>query len=200
MPLIKCPMCEKDISPNAESCPNCGEPMKKNKELIKNSDDEFNKSQCSLILINNGRSPIKIIKRIREVTGYGLKDAKDCTDNIPSVILKDIDYLKAAEIKNSFEILGATMEISSENGDLTIDRRSDAAEHKVVEHKNDTQTLKCPKCGSTQITAGNKGFGLGKAAIGGILLGPVGLLGGVLGSKKVLVTCLKCGKQWKAGK
>jgi hypothetical protein len=31
MPLIKCPMCEKDISPNAVSCPNCGEPMKNKK-------------------------------------------------------------------------------------------------------------------------------------------------------------------------
>jgi tellurium resistance protein TerD len=60
--------------------------------------------------------------------------------------------------------------------------------------------IKCPKCGSTQITAGDKGFGLGKAAVGGILLGPVGLLGGMLGSKKVMITCLKCGKKWKAGK
>lgn len=41
---------------------------------------------------------------------------------------------------------------------------------------------------------------MGKA-IGGIaLLGLVGLLGGLVGSKKVLVTCLKCGKQWQAGK
>ena len=39
--------------------------------------------------------------------------------------------------------------------------------------------IRCPKCGSTQITAGNKGFGLGKAAEGGLLLGPVGLLGGL---------------------
>ena len=30
--------------------------------------------------------------------------------------------------------------------------------------------IKCPKCGSTQITAQNKGFGLGKAAIGGLAL------------------------------
>lgn len=60
--------------------------------------------------------------------------------------------------------------------------------------------IKCPKCGSTQITADKKGFGLGKAAAGGVLLGPVGLLGGLVGSKKVMVTCLKCGKTWEAGK
>jgi len=61
-------------------------------------------------------------------------------------------------------------------------------------------SVKCPFCGSTQITANNKGFKFGNAAIGGVLLGPVGLLGGFIGSNKVIVTCLNCGKQWKAGK
>lgn len=55
----------------------------------------------------------------------------------------------------------------------------------------------CPKCGSTQIVANKKGFGLGKAAAGGLLLGPVGLLGGVIGSGKIVITCLKCGNRWK---
>ena len=59
--------------------------------------------------------------------------------------------------------------------------------------------LRCPKCNSTQLSADKKGFGLGKALVGGVLTGGVGLLAGFLGSKKVLVTCLKCGNQWKAG-
>lgn len=61
------------------------------------------------------------------------------------------------------------------------------------------EEVKCPKCYSTQIAAGNKGFGLGKAAVGGLLLGPVGLLGGVVGSKKIMITCLRCGYKWEAG-
>jgi len=60
--------------------------------------------------------------------------------------------------------------------------------------------IKCPKCGSTQITAGNKGFGLGKSAAGLVLLGPVGLLGGLVGSKKIKITCLKCWYSWKVPK
>lgn len=64
---------------------------------------------------------------------------------------------------------------------------------------DDNNCIKCPSCGSIQISAGSKGFGLGKAVAGGILMGPVGLLGGLIGSKKVMVTCLNCGKQWKAG-
>jgi tellurium resistance protein TerD len=58
----------------------------------------------------------------------------------------------------------------------------------------------CPKCGSTQVSGGTKGFGLGKAIVGDVLLGPVGLLGGFLGSKKVMVSCLSCGFRWEASK
>jgi hypothetical protein len=59
--------------------------------------------------------------------------------------------------------------------------------------------IRCPNCRSTQITANTKGFGLGKAAVGGVLLGPVGLLGGLIGSRKVKITCLKCGHSWAPG-
>jgi tellurium resistance protein TerD len=60
--------------------------------------------------------------------------------------------------------------------------------------------VKCPKCGSTYIDSSKKGFHMGKAALGGFLLGGVGLLGGALGRHKIRITCLKCGKQWIAGK
>ena len=60
--------------------------------------------------------------------------------------------------------------------------------------------LKCPRCGSFQLTANNKGFSLGKAVAGGIAFGAVGLLGGFIGSKDVMITCLQCGHKWKAGK
>jgi hypothetical protein len=59
------------------------------------------------------------------------------------------------------------------------------------------EPIRCPKCGSTQLTANKKGFGLGKAVVGGVLMGGVGLLGGFLGSGKVQITCLKCGRTWK---
>ncbi len=60
------------------------------------------------------------------------------------------------------------------------------------------EQIHCPKCHSTQILA-DKGFSLGKAAIGAVLLGPIGLTGGFLGSNRVFLTCLKCGHKWKAG-
>lgn len=59
--------------------------------------------------------------------------------------------------------------------------------------------IRCPKCTSTQLTASNKGFNLIKATVGGVLLGSIGLLGGFWGSKKTMITCLKCGNKWEAG-
>ena len=65
---------------------------------------------------------------------------------------------------------------------------------KVPENKNE---VKCPKCGSTAIAANKKGFGLGKAIVGGVLTGGIGLLAGFLGSNKVKITCLNCGNEWR---
>ena len=56
--------------------------------------------------------------------------------------------------------------------------------------------VRCPKCSSIQITAQKQGFGLGKAVVGGVLTGGVGLLAGFIGSKKIIITCLKCGHKW----
>jgi pyruvate dehydrogenase complex dehydrogenase (E1) component len=75
-----------------------------------------------------------------------------------------------------------------------------AAARQAQEDKlNAEAPIRCPKCGSTQVAATKKGFGLGKAAVGAVLLGPAGLLGGLVGSGKVTVTCLKCGKTFDPG-
>jgi hypothetical protein len=59
--------------------------------------------------------------------------------------------------------------------------------------------VRCPKCGSAQLSVNRKGFGGGGACCGALLLGPLGALCGFAGANKVLVTCLKCGHQWSRG-
>lgn len=57
----------------------------------------------------------------------------------------------------------------------------------------------CPKCGSTQLTANQKGFSGKKAVAGAMLTGGIGLLAGTLGSKKIKITCLACGTSFSPG-
>ena len=56
--------------------------------------------------------------------------------------------------------------------------------------------IMCPRCHSTNVRTGKKGFGLGKAAIGGLILGPVGLLGGFIGKNQLKFACNHCGNAW----
>lgn len=55
----------------------------------------------------------------------------------------------------------------------------------------------CPVCNKKykwiKIDESKKGFSVGKAAVGGLLLGPIGLVGGALGKKKVTYYCGECG-------
>jgi tellurium resistance protein TerD len=62
-----------------------------------------------------------------------------------------------------------------------------------------TKIISCPNCGSTQISASKQGFGLGLATVGGLLLGPLGLLAGLKGIDGTTVTCLNCGHGWEPG-
>ena len=59
--------------------------------------------------------------------------------------------------------------------------------------------IHCPKCNSTQIVANKKGFSGKKAVVGAVLTGGIGIVAGTFGSKKIIITCLACGHQFKPG-
>ena len=70
-----------------------------------------------------------------------------------------------------------------------------AAMGNMISGKN--KTVRCPKCGSTSISYGNKKLSLGRSAVGYGVAGPTGAVLGGLSSKKGYAVCLKCGKTWK---
>lgn len=72
--------------------------------------------------------------------------------------------------------------------------------HEKLKELKANEPIKCPKCGSTSLSANKKGFGIGKSVVGATIAGPIGLMAGNIGSKKVRITCLKCGHQFWAGK
>lgn len=85
------------------------------------------------------------------------------------------------------------------NSDDNLDKETLKIQKKQLklQEKQFKSIAKCPKCGSTSLAANKKGFGVGKAVIGGSIAGPLGLVAGNIGAKKVNVTCLNCGKKFK---
>ncbi|SLL37100.1 General stress protein 16U [Mycobacteroides abscessus subsp. abscessus] len=63
-------------------------------------------------------------------------------------------------------------------------------------YHHSSEHLQCNRCHSTNVRTGEKGFGIGKAAIGGLILGPVGLLGGFIGKGQLKISCNSCGYSW----
>jgi len=66
--------------------------------------------------------------------------------------------------------------------------------------QNNNNEVKCPRCGSTLLSVNKEGFIFKKAEIGVVLTVGVGILADEIESEKIMVTCLHCGKQFKAGK
>ena len=102
------------------------------------------------------------------------------------------------------EVIFDNEDIARELYGLLMERKSLASLNQPnspeIVYVRDDNEVRCPKCGSTSLSADKKGFGIGKAILGAALVGGVGLAAGAIGSKKVVVTCLKCGKRFKAGR
>jgi large subunit ribosomal protein L7/L12 len=68
-------------------------------------------SEVTVVLANAGANKIPVLKVVREVTGLGLKEAKDLVDGAPKPIKENIKPEEAKEIKAKLEEAGATVEI-----------------------------------------------------------------------------------------
>lgn len=76
---------------------------------------------------------------------------------------------------------------------------TDSEEIKQIQNPTIENCIGCPICGSTELHVEKQGFSGGKALVGAVLTGGIGLLAGTIGSKNVKITCLKCGNRFKAG-
>ena len=64
-------------------------------------------SEVSVILKSAGASKLNVIKLVREVTGLGLKEAKDLVDGAPKIVKEQADKATADDIKAKLEAEGA---------------------------------------------------------------------------------------------
>ena len=69
------------------------------------------KDSFNVVLKDGGSQKIQVIKVVREVTGKGLKEAKDLVDAAPQVVKEGVKKEEADELKAKLEAAGATVEL-----------------------------------------------------------------------------------------
>ncbi len=72
---------------------------------------EEEKTEFDVVLKDVGAEKIKVIKVVRELTGLGLKEAKDVVDGAPSTIKEGVQKEEAAAMVEKLKEVGATCEI-----------------------------------------------------------------------------------------
>ncbi len=68
-------------------------------------------TEFDVVLTDAGAQKIKVIKVVREITGLGLKEAKELVDNTPKAIKEGVSKEDAEEVKAKLEEVGAGVEV-----------------------------------------------------------------------------------------
>ncbi len=68
-------------------------------------------TEFTVILASFGADKIKVIKEVRELTGLGLKEAKDVVDNAPRPVKEGVSKEEAEKMKAKLEAVGAKVEL-----------------------------------------------------------------------------------------
>ncbi|MGQ9824132.1 MAG: 50S ribosomal protein L7/L12, partial [Desulfotomaculales bacterium] len=73
--------------------------------------EEEEQTEFDVILASVGDKKVNVIKVVREITGLGLKEAKDLVDNAPKPVKEKVSKEEAQAIKAKLEEQGATVEV-----------------------------------------------------------------------------------------
>ena len=69
------------------------------------------KTEFDVILADAGGKKIQVIKAVREITGLGLKEAKELVEGAPKSVKEQISKEEAEDVKKKLEEAGATVEL-----------------------------------------------------------------------------------------
>lgn len=184
----ECPDCAETIKYKAKKCRFCGYIF--NNDSLKDKEEHFEfADQTKKSMVGDIR-PATVDRH-----SFGCTFLK--LNNGDSALIKD----KLLDLKY------IVVEIISINQDLgtikAIYRKEfymgDEKVKNIKETASSNESVRCVKCRSTQVSANKKGYGIGKAAVGVLLTGGLGLGAGFIGAGKVRLTCLKCGHYWEPG-
>ena len=68
-------------------------------------------TEFDVVLTSAGAAKLGVIKVVKELTGLGLKEAKDLVDNAPKAVKEKVSKAEADELKAKLEAAGATVEV-----------------------------------------------------------------------------------------
>ena len=69
------------------------------------------KSNFDVVLKAAGAAKLQVVKKVKELTGLGLKEAKEMVDNAPSVVKEGLPKAEAENLKKELEEAGAEVEL-----------------------------------------------------------------------------------------
>ena len=69
------------------------------------------KTSFDVILANAGQAKLQVVKAVNDITGLGLKEAKDLVDGAPKAIKEGVSKEEAEQIKSQLEEAGAEVEV-----------------------------------------------------------------------------------------
>ncbi|HZS16138.1 MAG TPA: 50S ribosomal protein L7/L12 [Candidatus Dormibacteraeota bacterium] len=72
---------------------------------------EEEQTEFNVVLTSAGDAKINVIKAVREITGLGLKEAKDLVDGAPKAVKEAVSKEEAASVKAKLEEAGASVEV-----------------------------------------------------------------------------------------
>lgn len=163
MALIKCPECGNMISTMAKVCIHCGCPIE---ELNESENMKYN-----VILYESGLSRLDIMLYLEKELKYNTITSSNVCNNLPYMIIKNISRDSADKICQDINAIGGVAKKSKYNPGIDDDVT------KVF-----TEELRCPHCGSTQVSTGKRGATFTM---------------GFIGSNKTVNRCCKCGYSWQ---
>ena len=78
---------------------------------VAGGDAAADKTEFDVVLANAGDNKIKVIKAVREMTGLGLKEAKEIVDGAPKTLKEGVSKEEAEDMKAKLAEVGATVEV-----------------------------------------------------------------------------------------
>lgn len=174
MALIICPECGKEVSDKSSACIHCGYPISNNNTSI-SYNVIFYGFENEKLQRNNSA---KVVGQLRQITNArSLSDALDLIKNSPSTLLSGVDKSIAEWAKQLLTPYGCIVNIVESNQNI-----NNTTNNKLSTLASNNTAILCPRCGSSAISTGARGFSI---------------ITGFIGSGKTTNRCGSCGHTWQ---